>query len=82
MKAFDILPYFKFPYVLLVDYCDNVYKCLDNVCDFYGGCVKGCVAQLNRGGMPMCDCLEGYFNAKNNNTCMPCSKECKGCVLE
>ena len=31
----------RLPYIVMSDMCDDTKNCIDNLCDFHGGCVKG-----------------------------------------
>ena len=50
---------FRTPYVVLADSCNVRKNCVDNLCNHYGGCIKGCIDSTNR--KSTCDCLDGYF---------------------
>ena len=31
----------RIPYVVMSDICDDTKNCINNICNFYGGCVTG-----------------------------------------
>ena len=36
----------RIPYVVMSDICDNTKNCINNICNFYGGCVEGFLVNL------------------------------------
>ncbi len=64
---------------MISDMCDGGYNCLDNVCDFYGGCIKGCIKTVNRKVAPDCSCLDKYYEDVATQNCLACATLCATC---
>ena len=58
--------------------CDDTKNCVDNSCNFYGGCIKGCISSINRNPFPLCNCMDNFY-LDATNTCQSCNSSCYTC---